>query len=190
MADGRLLTPKEEPMSKYLNYKWLKANHQMIHYFGLGFVQLKLDNSTRMHFYSPELTPLVPEEEVHNHRYNFSSLVLKGEFKQELFEVVAGDTHVREQETCKADVKATGEPVPCALKQVTSHIYGEGSRYWISHEAFHRVGAETAVTLVTRSPYEKELAEVVRRKDAPKVCPFSQRVEDDKLWDIVERMLK
>lgn len=35
----------------YLDTDFLRKNHQLIHFFGLGFVQLKLDANLRMHFY-------------------------------------------------------------------------------------------------------------------------------------------
>lgn len=49
------MPPQLDP--RLLNLAWLKANHRTIHYFGLGFIQLKLDESRRMHFYVPSLKP-------------------------------------------------------------------------------------------------------------------------------------
>ncbi len=86
----------------------------MIHYFGLGFIQLKINFETRMHFYSPELPQITSNEDVHNHRYDFESCVLKGELEQELFHVINGDTHLREQESCQAGVHTESTPTPCA----------------------------------------------------------------------------
>lgn len=36
-----------------MNIDWLKANSTMIHYFGLGFIQVKLGDLDRVHFYLP-----------------------------------------------------------------------------------------------------------------------------------------
>jgi hypothetical protein len=174
---------------RYLDASWLKANHKMLHYFGLGFIQLKIDDERRMHFYTPELPPIVPEEDVHNHRYDFSSTIVKGEFHQELFNLMDGDTHIIEQESCQEGQHTAGGQ-PCAIMLASRHSYPIGSRYWLSHTMLHRVQAENCVTFLERSPYAKPLADVVRPKGAFKVCPFSQKIEVEQLWAIVEKMLK
>lgn len=177
-------------MTEHLDYDWLRANHRTVHYFGLGFIQLKLDARTRMHFYTPELPPVVPDEDVHNHRYDFTSEVLKGVLEQHLYQVVAGDTHVRCQETCKAGVAAGVPPAPCGLEALCFQVLPAGSVYQIRHQAFHRVAAhEPTVTRLVRSEYRKELAEVVRPAGAEGVCPFSKPVPEAELWAIIRGML-
>lgn len=174
----------------YLNIDWLKQNHQMIHYFGLGFIQLKIDDRCRMHFYTPELPPIVSEEDVHNHRYNFDSKILKGEFTQELFHVIEGNSHIREHESCKEGVEAATVGTPCGIILASAHTYFTGSSYFINHKTFHRVIAKNCITLLNRGSYKKDMAEVIRLVDAKKICPFSQKVEEEQLWEIVERMLQ
>jgi hypothetical protein len=177
-------------MNNYLDIDWLKANHQMVHYFGLGFIQLKMNHQDRLHFYTSELPPTVPEEDVHNHRYCFTSTILKGYFRQELFRVVEGDTHLREQETCKEGVCAGSTPVSCSLLLASSHLYAVGGQYFIDHDTFHRVEAQNCITLLIRGEYKKELAEVIRLRGQVKVCPFSQKVPTERLWEIIESMVK
>lgn len=172
----------------YLDFGWLKANHQMIHYFGLGFIQLKINNYTRMHFYHPTLKPIVAEG-VHNHRYSFGSLILKGELKQSIFAKVPGDTHICEQESCKEGACVEAAGTPCGLEFLVHNQYREGSQYTINHSTFHQVESPFGITLLNRTEYKKELAEVIRPVGAEKVCPFSHKVEEDKLWDIVKEML-
>ena len=54
----------------------LKTNPQ---YFGLGFIQCKINQHERVHIYHPDLMPIVNiEEEIHNHRYDFESTILMG----------------------------------------------------------------------------------------------------------------
>jgi hypothetical protein len=175
-------------MEKYLNIDWLKANHQLIHYFGLGFIQLKIDDSTRMHFYTPKLPPIVAEEDVHSHRYDFFSQVLKGFLNQSIFNVIEGDSHLRELESCKEDVKSEVSPSLCALKLCSEHKYLKGSAYFISTDTFHRVSAE-GITLLKRSEVKKNFAEVIRPVNGNKICPFSAKVEKSRLWEIVECMI-
>jgi hypothetical protein len=142
-----------------------------------------------MHFYSLELPPIVSEEDVHNHRYGFYSNILKGEMKQEFFQITEGNTHVLEQETCKAGVTSETKPVPCGLKRTAIHWHVKGGIYYISHEVFHRVTTNNCITLLNREKIEKDLAEVVRPIGAQKVCPFSHKIPEETLWGIVEKML-
>lgn len=169
---------------------WLKKNHQMIHYFGLGFIQLKIDDRFRMHFYTQELPAIISDEDVHNHRYNFESRILRGEFRQSLYHVVDGNSHVLEQESCQEGYKPETPGKPCSIIEASAHIYEAGSLYFMHHSTFHRVSATSCITLLERYSYEKPLAEVIRPVGAEKVCPFSKKVDESELWDIAERMLQ
>ena len=173
----------------YSDVKWLKSNHTKVHYFGLGFIQLVLDESTRMHFYTQELPPITSEEEVHNHRYDFTSTIMYGYLEQDIYSIIKGDTHLKEMETCKEGSKATGDPVPCSVALSSTHAYYEGCQYFISHETFHRVRADNCITLLRRSEYKKDLAEVVRPVGAAKICPFGQKIGEERLWEIIGDML-
>jgi hypothetical protein len=173
-----------------MNIDWLKENHQMVHYFGLGFIQLKLNDCQRIHFYTAELPPITSQEDIHNHRYNFTSEILKGEFTQALYRIVEGDTHILEKESCKADVKVEEQGKPCGIEFMGNHHYTKGSWYFTTHDVFHRVWANTSINLLTRSEYKKDLAEVVRPVGQEKICPFGQKVEEKRLWEIIEMMLK
>lgn len=183
-------------IDKNINVDWLKKNAKMIHYFGLGFVQLKVNDTFRLHFYNKSLPAIVSEEDIHNHRYDFRSKVIKGKFIQELFDVVEGDTHVREFESCQHGVEAPKDAVPCGVERKSRHLYTAGSMYDISHNTFHRVKANNCITLLMRKTapdggfYRKPYAEVVRKKDAEKVCPFSKKVSEDELWEIVAEMTR
>jgi hypothetical protein len=173
-----------------LQIDWLKNNHLMVHYFGLGFIQLKLSNEKRLHFYTQELPQIVSGEEIHSHRYNFTSEILCGEMVQEMFAVGVGDTHLIEEESCKPDVDLGDTGGYCAATPLSKHISGKGSSYWIHHTAFHRVAATDCVTLVTRSNIQQQMAQVVRPVGGEKVCPFSKKVDEKDLWAIIDSMLQ
>src|SRR6187402_3246657 len=96
-----------------LNIDWLKDNHISLEFFGLGFLQLKIDKNNRIHFYTRELPSIIGEEDVHNHRYDFNSCVLKGNLTQEIFDVVEGKTFIKEQESCKVGVECKSEGSLC-----------------------------------------------------------------------------
>ena len=176
-------------MNNYLDLTWLKNNHQMIHYFGLGFIQIKINDSQRMHFYSKELPAIIPKEEIHNHRYNFNSKIIKGKFKQEIFDVIEGHDWILEQESCNENKPIISNSKKCNVVISSSHTYCEGSEYYINHQTFHRVEADYAITLLTRSGYEKDFAEVIRPINFTKICPFSQKIDEQNLWNVVKNML-
>lgn len=172
-----------------LKIDWLKQNHQAIHYFGLGFIQVKLNNEYRLHFYCEELPPIIGEEEIHNHRYNFTSVVLKGQLIQDIFQLIPGDKYILEDESCQEGCHPTTAPTFCDFKLLCSNTYNQKSDYFIDHETFHRVNTDNCITMLSRSPYKKEFAKVARLKDAAKICPFSQKIAEPELWQIVEHML-
>lgn len=180
---------KNEILANHKDINWLKQNHQMIHFFGLGFIQLKLSPEFRLHFYTPQLKPIIPDEDIHDHRYYFSSQILKGVFKQKIYQAIKGDTHVLKYESCKEGdtPKIIGE---CAFKLLNLSEYTEGSGYYLDENTFHQAIADNAITLIKRpiTPV-KQKARVAHIKSSPKVCPFSKKIAETELWNIVESML-
>lgn len=172
-----------------ISIDWLKNNCEMIHYFGLGFIQLKVDKTTRLHFYTPDLPAIVSEEDIHNHRYNFKSEIIYGSLHTALYEVVPGDTHVMEDESCQVGTKPTGEPKRCGVSMLYSNVMLAGSEYCINYKTFHRVKAYSyCLTMLTRTGYQQDYAQVIRPVGAEPICPFSQKIDEDTLWEIVRAM--
>lgn len=176
--------------NQLLNIDFLKKECEHIHFFGLGFIQLKLDHFVRFHFYSSELPSYMNEEEIHNHRYDFQSHILKGTLKSEHYEITEGVDYILEQESCKPGIEVKVEPVLCSIKSVSSHTYNEGEKYKIEHDEFHKVVGIDCVTHVVRGLYMKDNADVIRKVNSEKICPFSKQIPEQELWDIVESMIK
>jgi hypothetical protein len=168
----------------------LRARTTMLHYFGLGFIQMKLGPTYRLHFYTKELPPLIAEEDVHNHRYGFTSTILHGTFEQDRFALTAGATHVVEDESCREGYMQTTAPRPCGIRRLATDRFTTGDTYRLTADEFHRVRAAEAITLLKRGPIQKELAQVVRRAGSQKLCPFSMKIPERELWEIVEAMLE
>jgi hypothetical protein len=179
--------------TEFFDIGWLRRNYQMVHYFGLGFIQLKLNDAERLHFYTDKIPKTVEEEEVHNHRYNFVSSILLGEFTQQIFEVdlnAAEKPYVLTQESCNADNKLDFPKVECDIKQVFSKCYVIGESYYIDHNTFHKVSSISAITHVRRSGYKKQYADVIYKKDQAIVCPFSVKMTPNELFEIIETIIK
>ena len=177
-----------------INLEELKKNHVRLYYFGLGFIQLKIDETYRLHFYSSKLPSIT--EDIHNHRYDFTSTVLKGQFTNRIWGVTEVDsdnggnaTHVMVNESCNPDISAPPLRMRCEPRLLHKSVYEEGQGYFMPENVFHTVAAEDCITLLQRGPYTKEFAQIVIPKDKSSVCPFSKKVEDEVLWDIMAKMI-
>ncbi len=47
-------------------------------HLGLGFIILKINDRTRYNIWHPSLPPITDQDEVHDHRYDFSTKVVRG----------------------------------------------------------------------------------------------------------------
>lgn len=174
----------------------LKSKTTMIHYFGLGFIQVKLGEVFRLHVYTPDLPSIVDPGSVHNHRYAFMSTVLAGALSQDLYDVIpAADvreaTHILEDDACTEGVKSDRTPEQCRIRLTSSQYFVAGSRYLLHEDTYHTVDTtNNAITILRRDTKKKEYAQVVRPLDAPHVCPFSKKLPEDELWERVEAALR
>lgn len=167
----------------------LKKQHQRLYYFGLGFIQLKIDETYRLHFYTNKLPSIV--DSVHNHRYDFSSRILKGEFINKIYSLTKGDSHVVENESCNIDVVGFDKnSKSCSLVLEQENRYRQGDEYRMRYEQFHQVEpVGEVITVLSRSEYKQEFAQVVREVGEENICPFSLKVEEKQLWSIIEEMI-
>jgi len=183
---------------KDITVAWLKDNHYDIYFFGLGFIQVKIDESNRIHFYHSDLPAFV--EDPHDHRYDFISKVLKGRLINEVWEERATKyskpANVNVEYVC---CQQNGEDLevpdhyPAQVEKVGSFEVNVGSSYYIYRDTFHAVRPDFSVgpcvTWVTRTSVDKEHARVLRFNDDDATCPFSKTIEKDELWQIVETCL-
>lgn len=175
-----------------LSIDWIKENNVKIHYFGLGFIQVKLNNFERLHFYTTQLAKTIDEEEIHNHRYNFVSTIIKGEFSQSIFEVEndINGSYFLTKESCDENNKIVFPKEPVNVVKIFSQKYLENNSYYMNNNTFHTVDAEDGtITHLKRSGYLKEFADVVFDKNKNLICPFSIKVSENDLYDIIKNML-
>lgn len=178
-----------------LTFDYIKDKAQKIHYFGLGFIQVKLNEYERLHFYTNELEKTIGVEEIHNHRYNFTSHILQGHLKQDIYEVSHIDllhrsNHILTQESCNETNPTNSKPTEVWIKPVFQKIYEKGDSYYMDHNTFHTVDSIDAVTYLNRSGYTKILADVIRKKDSKLICPFSVKVTEHTLLEIIRERFK
>ena len=188
------------PSSFDLNLATLRATGAVPHYFGLGFIQLKLDARRRLHFWVPEW-PAIPgaDNEIHDHRYDFTSTVLQGEVEQEVF--AEGPVETSPFPGCHELVEVLCQPGHGAEPPLVQgyvnpmrrihHRVAAGQAYWLSGEAFHRARSHGAtVTLLERGPVQKDRARVIRPFGTPFVCPFGLAVPEAACWEQIEQMIR
>lgn len=193
---------KEKQMSNnYTSIDWLRANHTLIHPVGLGFIQVKLNDAERMHFWHPAFHR--EREEVHNHRYDFHSTILVGSMYQELYsfwdipglyEMFNTNCTPANEEALDADALLTdGQPKPLiggTIRLDFAGIHNAGSEYTLNNTTFHRIEAKKCVTLLRRGPKLKEFAQVIHEKNTPVTCPFEEKMDADTMWVMVEECLR
>lgn len=180
-----------------VSVEWLKKNHYDAYFFGLGFIQIKIDPRHRIHFYHPDIPAFV--EQPHDHRYNFISTVLRGRLENRIWEmthdlVPEAQTVWYEHASCKREDAGDDDGVPepsmryrATVQSVGSFTINEGSSYYISKDTFHTVhpdfSAGPCVTSITRTEPEKEFARIIHVDEA--ACPFSKVIANDTIWKIV-----
>jgi len=174
------------------------------YWFGLGFVQLKVSDTDRMHFWLPDI-PRPEREEIHNHRYDFTSVVLAGQLQHDVYHLDATigytgpesliwrDAEWEIFETdCAPGKEGTVETItPCMVSRVGQFGLSAGSVYSFPHESFHTTeGTEFAVTHLTRVlPKPLEYASVIKRRGAATTCPFKEKLPASQCWEHIDQAL-
>jgi len=153
-----------------------------------------------MHFWLPEI-PHPEREEIHNHRYDFSSIVLAGHLMHEVWhldKVRSLTTAVQEQDweifetNCAPNKEGTVETVtPCLITKMGEFNLGAGSLYTFPHTSFHTTeGTRFAITHLTRVlPKPLEYASVIKKQGAATTCPFRDKIPAKQCWEYIDAAL-
>lgn len=164
-------------------------------FFGLGFIQCKINDRERIHFYHPTLVPTVNiEEEVHNHRYDFESTILMGKINNKKYQFIEDNdnaTHFLQSESCNESIKI----------EKSNNIYGtvvlesdecisKGEAYLMKFYEFHTFHTTKCITYLKRSSYKQDTAQVIRPINSEIICPFSIKLSPEECWNIINDCLK
>lgn len=163
----------------------LKSCNHGIHYFGLGFIQIKVNN-INYHFYTNKWT--IIEDNIHTHKYNFTSNILKGKLTQTIYTEINGKSFSKTLCDCKE-----GSEIDFVdfvdLKPLTTMTIEQGSSYTLDNSAIHRVSSDFCITEVLKDTSINEKAIVYKPLSMiDDVCPFIH-IDESELWAEVERML-
>lgn len=177
--------------SHALDVDFIKSNYQKIHYFGLGFIQVKFNEFYRAHYYTNKFPKTTQIDEIHNHRYDFFSEILKGKLKQKLYHIQYDEDgdFFETQETCTAD-KINFPKNKCDAMLIAEEEFTKGNHYYLKHNDFHTVEANNTITLLRRFPKVKEYANVVYHKEKQLTCPFSHKISNDELFETIKEIIE
>lgn len=184
--------------ARWLDWDYWKSTGATPHYFGLGFIQLKVEADRRLHFWVPHW-PSIPGSatELHDHRYDFTSTVLQGAVEQDVFGIgeLSPSPEEGSMELVEVDCKPGREGSPVVKGYVrplhlVRHRVDAGQTYCLGHEAFHCAqSVGDTITLLERGPIVKDLARVLRPVGTPFTCPFSLRVSEQNCWEQMKKMV-
>lgn len=176
----------------------LRQSGAVPHYFGLGFIQLKLSGSVRLHFWVPEW-PTIPgaEDELHNHRYAFSSRVLQGAVSQEIYALgpVSNSPFPGALELIEVSCKPATEDAPAVVGYAAPELRirletGQGQEYALTPADFHVARAlPGTVTRVERGEVIQENAQVLRAPGSLFTCPFAIEKSTEECWAKIAAMV-
>lgn len=181
-------------MSKYLDFDYLQHLDVVPQWFGLGFIQMKISPNRRLHFWHPELSPNPGNaEEVHDHRYDFTSTVLKGEMENEVWDMrhdPDGDYRLWRVSCEPGNADAAEMIGPMSVASVSSRRIPTNGSYVMPQPIFHRsfpIGY--TVTMLQRGVVTETHAHVIRYHDAPHSCPFAISMLPHTLWQRIKEIL-
>lgn len=175
-----------------ITYDFLKKNCKFIHAFGLGFIQIKLNDTERVHIYTPKVKTTTHPEEVHDHRYAFESKIIKGSLTNKIYQVVEGDKFYLTEENCTPNKTVSESPkcISCNVKLICSTTMEKGTVYFMDKDTLHRVETDRCITFLTRKSIQKDTAKVIFPKEVSLTCPFSVNKSEDDLWKIVKEEIE
>lgn len=167
---------------------------------GLGFIQLKLDGNQRMHVWHPDLPRRSCYEysAVHNHRFGFTSRVLKGTQHNQRCDLEfvrpGTGTHELISHNGPRSDKGGRESYPVAsvnvlMRQIES--YAPGESYRMPPLEYHHTPCEGIVVTILQKHEEMAIhANSVCRRDVAFDYGFDRfQLSPDQLFEIVKSAL-
>lgn len=164
-----------------------KNSAQIIQYFGLGFVQIKINEYNRFHFYHPHLIQ-TSHEDIHNHRCGFKSSILSGSLIETLYNVTIGDDYFVKISNCKKDVPNTLTTYKVNATPLSKTEHYKGSDYIRHQKQFHTVSSVNycITELYLYLPKEEHALVLIENESELNYRPFKADYKESELWEMVE----
>lgn len=171
----------------------LRALKGKPHYMGLGCVKYVFrGGSQAYHFYCDKAEILV--EDIHEHRFGFTSTVKKGTLKNYIYEVHGTDpesTLQVERGECKPGAERIVEVANANVVEVCTFVTDPGQSYTLHQTTLHRIECITpkVVTLINRKELVEPMPRFITDAANPSVCAFSKPKSEKECWEIMEYTL-
>lgn len=128
-----------------ISFDFIKANYKSIKNFGLGFIQIKMNNGLLFNVYKDDLPKFKNVSSPHNHQSDFTSTILHGFVFETIFDVTKGDKPAFCG--CGSDIEITET---YDYNTIDFRMYQQGSTYLRIHNEFHSIAADNnTITMVT-----------------------------------------
>ena len=161
-------------------YDYLKDNNSDILEFGLGFIQVKIQN-VNYNFYTDKVSKFTDHESPHSHQQDFISEIICGELKEKLYSVRSGD--MKAFCGCGDTDKVVEDTY--SYEENQSLTYKVGDLYVRCKEDFHTVEAiNNTVTKVVKCGNKVDAIVIGEKKD------YIRSMSEDSLWNIVKEICK
>lgn len=171
----------------------LRALNGRPHYMGLGCVKYVFRQSSQAyHFYSDKAEILV--EDIHEHRFGFTSKVIKGELKNYIYDVHSSDpesTLQVERGECKPGAERIVEVANANVVELCTFVTSPGQTYSLHQTTLHRIECVTpkVITVINREPMTELMPRFIIDTANPSVCAFSEPKSVKECWEIIEYTL-
>lgn len=165
------------------------------HYMGLGCVKYVFKHSGQScayHFYSDKAEILV--EDIHEHRFGFTSTVKKGILKNYIYDVHGTDpesTLQVERGECKSGAERVVEVANANVVELCTFVTEPEQSYHLHQTTLHRIECLTpkVITMIRREPMIETMPRFITDTAKPSVCAFSQPKPVKECWEIIEYTL-
>lgn len=156
--------------------RYLKENAEDIIEFGLGFIQVKIDNYN-YNFYTNKVPKFSNHDEPHNHQTDFVSEILSGTLVENIYQLKKG--HYTIDCVC-GDESVKLKDVDYDFVETLTHT--KGTLYYREKDIFHSVASDNAITKVCKFGSKTDAFVFGNTTE------YQSEKTKEQLWDIVTDM--
>lgn len=176
-----------------MRFEEIIANYDIVQAFGLGFIQFKMKNGKRFHFYDKMFKTV--DDDIHNHRYDFKSTIIKGTLKETLYDISGKPIPNSKLLHCKETDCQNGN-IPLKLPDMYASVistltHHKNSTYIRNVYEYHTVESDYCVTMLELGERILDRAYVLYSKEEDLLnCPFliNKKYSNSELLKIAEEI--
>ncbi len=163
-------------------------------------VGLSVGASELYHFYSDNTANI---DDIHNHRRSFTSKVVKGVLRNNLYDIIDNpDSNFSvltgqclqfckaSQNLCFDNLKVVRENIEPMLS--ASFETAAGNMYFLNYNTFHNLERKTptVITHILWRDIQQASPQFIRDMNNGIKCEYNTSISDNKMWEIIEHTLE